>query len=467
MIRAERGSVLVFILAAVVPLFFALSSIALDVSRTTLKLSAFQADLDTVALHCAKYLPDLTKVDEAARQEWRALGHTQELQVEVQEDIVKLQSSSRLVPTFASFFEQFDENYFISLPARSSARIIPNDAALILDRGSNGAPDIFSSGDQGWGDPREWAPATLFSDEVFPQKNGIAVNARIATGHCFNPTFSKAKGALLTTLRHLDSFALNKIGLFDAPGALGEVGIVKEISFKSSALPPKILDTHIDWNVDRYEYAEEPELDAFPVKSIFCAAIADEELRSEISHYKFPEWIAGVGAPLVNHTEWSVFDGYPLSFEKVIWSKSIHTERKMDLRLVLSSLRGYLFMQAPERRRGGLARQTRKLALIFSPNIPSVAGTSLFTLSSSEQNLLQDEIVLFASVCAASKTSCELSYFLFNGDAPSADAIQSQFDQLLIDNELKRFFKIKVFFNADTKILSAALSGGQYAVLAS
>lgn len=467
--RNERGSILLFIGAVVIPILLAFATISIDVSRISYLRSDLQGYLDETALYGVRYLPDQNQTVKSVTDYWMRFDTKYPVAVTIKNDQVILETEIQYAPIFASFFEAVGQRLSFPIPIISKARTVPQDIAIVLDRGASSAPALLSGEDDAWGDEKEWGSAALFQSEISLSYLGENIQPRIATQQCFNPAFSKLKTAILYSFKHLDKFSLNKLSVYGAPGLQGELGTIRQLSFPGT-IDPAFGDSHVDWDTDHYVRIEESE-EGLPVKSIYCAAVADEE--EHFRKYNFPEGFYNPDLHFVNHTSWDITESYPLSFEHIIWTKTSIPGRFMDFKQIVSNLTYKLVLTRPEDRRGSLALYTNKVALIFSGDVPYIGGIRFDQLSLGHREELRGELTHFGEECVAQKSHCTVFYVSLNTDYSAVESTKAFFEEISEHNSaLKDHFALKIIAGSDiqslsNKIISVLSMGGQYAVLSS
>lgn len=372
--RSESGSSTLFLATFVVPVFFFLGGLSLDMTLYYLQKRNAQAFIDEAVVFAQRYLP----YQEAARSSLIAFLEKHpalfaHLDVEVTADTVAL---SGLVPAKLIFPAYFGYTQDIPYSIFSRAQSRPTDALVLLDVGDYMAPD-YPVGTP-WGDSFSWPEAQFFSG-IFPilYNSGSGpqpIDARLVTQQCFNQAFSPLKLAAIETTNFLSSFSLNAVGVSVFPGNSPFISDLTAVSVAPEAGSQS--NTTFSPYVSQY------------MQSSYCAKAAEYEVNTP--GYQFPEsqsaltglWTPQSGAPVSmvsaeNYDYDPAYDPY-LTPGEAIWSRAARKGEIGDISDILNAVTTKLLSAAPVERRGGLVHRASKAAFVLFGDLPHEGASSRY-----------------------------------------------------------------------------------------
>ncbi|MCB0333480.1 MAG: Tad domain-containing protein, partial [Bdellovibrionales bacterium] len=367
----DVGATTLFFIFVLVPIFFFLAGISLDVTLYYSQKRRAQRALDEAAMFALKYLP----YQEAAAQSISAFLErypeiSDHVQIDVTADTVNLQLLAPAQLIFPAYFGYTGEIPFAAL---SRAQSMPLDAILMYDASSYLAPDLPLGAP--WGDVVDWPAADLFSFDltVLQDEDGDGspspIDSRLLTQQCFNGAFSAIKRAVISTHSFLSAFDLNAVGVGSFPGNVPFVSIHHPVL-------PQAEDGELG----------QTELHPFSsqyMKTDYCLAAAKREVNT--LKYQMPLansgltnlWTPPTGAPFAYDPENFLFNQdyepyMPLS--EAVWSTTTRQGETGNLQDIFTNIRTTLMTVGPIERRGGLVHKARKAAVVIFGDMPYQDG---------------------------------------------------------------------------------------------
>jgi len=370
----ESGATALFFVAVLLPMFFLLFSIALDVSAYYRTQQQAQLVLDEAAMHSARFLPFKESARNAATTFLaRYLPLTAGAEIQAESDRMTISLEQEVPITFAQFFIP---GAGIGLSSFASARVVPSDVYIAVDSSrlsgpeSPGQTETFLANEP---------TATFFEYDLPSAAENPDQSPRYRTALCFNPAFGALKRAAIEIHEYLAGFRFNAVGVGVFPA------------------PDGLLDLRPFSMTESLRQSGAPEA-TFPVGLVYsritaewCAAAAQFERLS--SQYRFPEPQVGIeqlvsidapGESLIDALSFNYRPSYAsaVSLIESVWSVPVQaTESQIDVVLnqMLSRMAGVSFSE-----RGGVQNTPHRVGILLSSDVPwAIVADSSGTMSSS------------------------------------------------------------------------------------
>jgi len=359
--RAERGSVMIFVAGFVLPLFWVIYTLTLDLGGYFTEAQRVQKSLDDAAMHGARFLPFPEVARGAAERALARGGLTAHTTISASADELSLLYTTSHPFAFPALL-----GLNAALPLRLTARTrgTPYDVFIALDLSSYLAPAIVNGIGAPWGNSGSWPPAQFFATSFSLPWQGHPIDPRLLTQQCFNPAISSLKRAALETFEHLGAFRMNTVGVALYPGTGSEVTILHPVTPAAGPGGVSFLTNAMLYPGLRNEH---------------CAAAAEQEVWHEA--YRFPEANrrlppeerSGTPEAMILPPSWDFNPAWAsqLLLREVIWSSGVRGERG-DLGDLLTTMRAELLGAPARPERGGLVNEVLKSGIVLAGDVPWV-----------------------------------------------------------------------------------------------
>ncbi|MCB0329435.1 MAG: hypothetical protein KDD70_07220 [Bdellovibrionales bacterium] len=378
---SERGTVLLFIAAVVLPFIFFLFSLLIDVAMYLHEEREVQTLLDKGGLYVQRFLPYVPEA-QAAFDSYilenptltRGVTTLRYEPASQLSDVLTLRYERTFSPFFANLF---NNDIGFNLQVQSQVRVSPFNVQILLDASSYLAPPLDAP--QGWNSSTE-QPAYLFQQGLLTYSydfNGDQIGERVdplvASQQCFSAPFLALKRSAVRMYQYLASFRDNAIGLGVYPSGIG--GFLAPIRSLSPSLSPSAESdlSFVSWNTPF-------------VRNEHCAAAAEREtVQDQFTVPVAPDSFAGLwrapangGYMISQPSGWQVEQGYTdFSGESLLWAQSSRYNAQGDTAAVLQSIAFDLLALPPIESRGGLQHTVNRQAIIFAGDMPWGNGQRL------------------------------------------------------------------------------------------
>ncbi len=422
----HAGSSTLFVATFVLPVFFFLAGLSIDLTLYYLQKRNTQAFIDEAVVFAQRYLPYQGAAESSLRAFLeRQSNLTAYLQTAVSADSISIEG---LIPARLIFPRYFGLTQQVPYHVYARAQNRPADSLVLLDVGDYLSPD-YPLGNT-WGNPQDWPAASFFSNTIEilqdVDRDGTpeAIDAGLATQQCFNPVFSAIKQAAIETSWYLSGFSLNAVGVSVFPGNEPHVSDLSEIQVATpSGSPSRVVFAPYNSQYMRNSY---------------CAAAASEEIN--VPGYQFPSppgtlqgiWQPAPGAPaMVDPQSYDFNMEYQpfLTLAESIWSRAVRKGQVANTSDLLDTLRAKLIASAPIIQRAGLSHRATKHASIFYGDLPYQNGQRF--PAPGTQQALSDQLLALAEDSHNSDQDVIL-HFIFVNHQNSAVNYANEVAQLKI-----------------------------------
>jgi len=449
----QRGSVLLFISAIVIPFLFFTLSLGLDVAMFFHEKRRAQTLLDQAGLHVQRFLPYVPEAQAAfdsfiedkslLQQGVSTLVYHPDEQVS---DIITLRYERPFTPFFANLIAS---NLAIQLVAESQIRTNPFNIHIAVDTSSYMAPSIDDP--LGWSPDTE-VPASLFGQGILNFAHDLngdhiaeMVNPLVASQQCFSRPLRTAKRNAIRLYQYVSSFRDNMVGLSAYPsGSGGFLDILQPVSLTL------IPGTHP--NPNQFQHWSAPF-----VRNEDCAAASEQEVIREsfqvpLAHESFVGlWRASSsGEYLIDPAAgWEVNPFFQeISGEVLLWSQAVRAHASADTPEVIRAMSLSLLALDDAESRGGVRGKAVRQAIVFGGDLPWSQGERFMNHTT---GMISDEVSasltsVFHDIGNLVATYEDLNFHLFyitffhEGLSGTADQFSTGIDavQVLADSVLSQ-----------------------------
>jgi hypothetical protein len=431
--KADSGSAMALMIAGVLPIFFVLFSVTIDVAGYYARNKQLQKIADESVLFAERFLPYEAAAEQALRSTLlsRGVDASTTLEVQVTQDSIDLIIRESVRVFFAELLGVSDG---IDLVVRAQALAVPLDIALVMDIGRTLSPNLPVG--TSWGDDQEIA--RFFED--YPRRYVDAagfehdIDPLLATQQCFNPLFSQVKRVSLQLVEFLANSERNNLTLSFFPGAFTPIIMKPYIAQGDPPVSPLAFSRYLGTFTDGDR----------------CAAAAVQQRETQDQLYVFPEpttqhstWQAPLGAPpmvephIVPQRYDESFNHY-LNLPQALWAQSTEETRSLSSAEALGFLESVLLAQAPNSARGNLVNRGMKLSFLVLGDLPYdnagvrfPAGNSVAeiqaALDSIDQNAVQAGRLVELSILLIHPSENSLSGYGHSFSPTELGAFQSVF----------------------------------------
>ena len=458
----QKGSASLLFAVFVIPALLVVGSVIVDVETYTQRRLVLQTLVDDAATFGAKYLPNQVLAKNATINFLAQKAVSATSVVSTSADAIQIRASEDFFPTIASYFKNLQSsNSLLSIPvvAYASSRITPIDLYIAFDRGVGTAPGLLSSANDRFGSPGEFPTPYHFSANQFFYGN-TQIAPEIALEQCYNPIIISLKQMAVRAVDLVRGVSINRVALSFFPGATNVVGQNARLS---DVIIPQRPVTLLDWHLesDNGNSVWVPELESssnFPIGSEDCYQVLQDSFSADIYHYP--------SSDILNNGNAS-----QLTLNDVIWSRVASHQASFDSSIMLADLSQQLFSGGMYQERRSLVNSSQQIALVFSSDVPKVAGQPLQSSDDVVWNALSVELEKIKNFKQTIQTPLKLYYFIYNGSGSTVDLLQSLFNEhrLVLDNNREIFSATAVNVDSVDQIISQTLPfiirGGQRAVI--
>ncbi|RMD87936.1 MAG: hypothetical protein D6808_00585 [Candidatus Dadabacteria bacterium] len=388
----ERGSMLLFVAAVLIPALLFAFIFSLDISKFFNYRERVQEIADNAVMAAAQALPYQSEaVSIVTNLISSKLGSGAQLAPPVvTSDTIQITLTVSTTLPFVSYFDPNLAN--ISYQVRAEARITPVDAFMVIDSSSYMAPPPGVR----WGSQWLWPSYDAFSNLIgIPQFYAGSPTAEVMTQRCYNPVISPIKKAAVTLFDYLSSQRSNAVGIGFYPSYFGSgtvdsarrvmtAGFYDEYSQQN--VPEAILDPYVEYDLG-VEFADAN-----------CAAIIDD---ITFQPYDIPDLPQILQSPSENcpytpipptislnqSTHYGLNPAYIpcVRGREAIWVRSARVgpydaisnqfgRRVGDISAVLSRSWWEIMGAVPVSSRAGLLASARKVVIILAGDVPWEGG---------------------------------------------------------------------------------------------
>jgi hypothetical protein len=368
LVKQEKGSVVLFVAAVVIPILFLLFSLSVDINLYYTASQRAQKVLDDAVLRAHRFLPHQVAAKQILQhhinQNTSDLGSGfSEPSITTTSDMVSVTLKGK---SPIAFINWFGSNYSLDFFVYSRARSTPLDVFIAIDTGSNSAPSISEAP---WGSTLEWPAAYFFTNEL----SFSDIDPRVATQQCFNPTLSVLKNSSIKLYDYLSSFQLNNIGLGFYPGFVNDIDIARYVEKGGR-------------REDQSTFPGEASFDSISgapyANNEYCLAAAERE--NVHLPYKFPlsnsNFVTGIndntrplyrvlpGTRKINQ-EYLPY----LEARDVIWSRAANSLTPYRFNKIIYEIGYSLLAARSNQEREGLVNNANKVAIMVTSDLPLMA----------------------------------------------------------------------------------------------
>ena len=234
--RAEKGAMMLFVAAVILPLLFLFFAFTLDIEKYFRDKARAQHAIDEAGLYAFRLLPDVERARQGAQLYLNvnasAIAPYTKIQAAAEGLSLSVEAGSRV--SFASFFGGREGSAdVLNLPVQVYSRVqgAPLDAFVAMDASAYLAPELGQS--TAWGEAGTWPSATLFAGSSphvrIVDARQRTIDGRLLTQQCFNPVYSVLKRVTIALYETLAASAQNAVGIGFFPGGGMGVDIAREI----------------------------------------------------------------------------------------------------------------------------------------------------------------------------------------------------------------------------------------------
>ena len=361
-----RGSMTLLLAVFIVPVFFLILSVSLDVAAFLSELQRAQKIVDDTALYAFRFMPYQESAraaacsfvsQQASGEAPLICGENVSVAIPVDGSTVTITLRRGHPLTLARYFGVEME---LPIEASAAARGRPFDTFLILDLSRYLAP-VADDGSAPWGEPSLW-PAAQFTS-LHPLGT---IDGRLLTQQCVNPVLAPLKRSAIYTYEYLAMNGLNAVGVGFAPGASNFVDIARQV------LPRGQGQDEIAFPLYEYPYNS----------NTYCLGIGESDPPGSVNSFpSASEALSWQGesdpyrpSPIIlsEGSSWQLNPAYPPYFRarEVIWGQTVRVGGSANVGEVLSAIRSLLIGSFYDGERGGMARAVPKNAIIFAGDVP-------------------------------------------------------------------------------------------------
>lgn len=407
---SERGSLSILLVAILIPLFFAIFSVGIDVGSIYASRAAEQKVIDSAAITGVRQLPHLSAAISSAKsflKQNSAFVNKYGIQVASVSASADSLSITINAPISLPFADHFNAGQGLTLKLTSVARVQPKDVAIYFDTSDYMRPETYTPNNKFWGkmatdtgdysqflatdllsESPHWRPATFFKNFGSPSPTNLVANLR--TQRCFNPVLSAIKEATIRLYYSFSMFDLNSVGVFTGPNMNGGIFTVKPVS--KGGYPALnqgeglIENIPSAWNdVHCLAAAEEAQIELNVWRQGKSITTLESTLPPARMRHAFPSFNSDFNQNVMSH------NGMPpgskfvdpvtgnlnpnvskyISVREAVWARRAHQNRQVDLPAIITAL-GQSLLAAPDRanERGALTETVTKTGYILLGHWP-------------------------------------------------------------------------------------------------
>jgi len=222
----ERGSMYVFLIAALLPLLFVAFMLLMDLGGLFTKFEQQQEVADSAALLGTRFLPHVQGASAAVQRYLAGQGYSAgQYTVSATSDQLNVQLRQNIPVSFAEFF---GADLFFPLSVVASAKSNYRDAVVVVDNSSYLAPDIIDPltdlpSTAPWAG---WPAAQLYGtagqgigiDALQIRYRGQPLHPAVLSQQCLNEDFAAVKRAAIVAYDHLSARSGDATSLIFVPG---------------------------------------------------------------------------------------------------------------------------------------------------------------------------------------------------------------------------------------------------------
>lgn len=427
---------MLFMAVVMLPVFFLLLTLSLDLTQLYSRRSAIQHLIDDAALYGYRFLPFKMQAEKAVSGYLRDLNlNAGQFETHITHDTVEIVYHGLAPFSFAAYWGR---ETGLPYEVRTQVRGTVMHAALLVDSGSATGP---SNESELKGETALWPAASLFS-RFSPFGN--SVSSRLATQQCHNPIFSSIKRAALGIADFIGASPRNRLSIGFFPGTLSQID-----TFSSPATTAGVVKVPSGYfNIANGALA----------RNAYCLALFGTEAVT--SPYILPspgEFFPATPSDVLSATDPEthlVINENPLavSLRELIWSRA-RSPASSSSRLIFSRLIDML-LEAPFDRSDFISQQPVRIGVIVTADLPTEAG-EIFPAPAVKEGI-RDSFKRFSSVLSSGTQSSSSQGRIYYVIVPDAAGSRHSDDIA----ELQNFFNELLEEQAPVKLSAQVVSGG-------